>query len=123
VTVENQRLIPTRTDQDVANHISPPDVVSIRGDELEVLSAGRITDRFFKKAQAVKRHPHRVELDTIAGMSAGHVQFVVEGKGSFTVTVDSAKGGVHTKSSTLSCVVRTESISAKFTELPELKKE
>lgn len=123
VTVENQRLIPTRTDQDVANHISPPDVVSIRGDELEVVSAGRITDRFFKKAQAVKRRPHRVELDTIAGMSAAHVQFVVEGKGSFTVTVDSAKGGVHTKSSTLSCAVRTESVSAKFTELPELKKE
>ncbi len=131
VTVENQRLIPTRTAQDVAHHISPPDVVSIRGDELEVLSAGRITDRFFKKAQAVKRRPHRVELDTIAGMSAAHVQFVVrrkaspsgKGKGSFTVTVDSAKGGVHTKSSTLSCAVRTESISAKFTALPELKKE
>lgn len=101
VTVENQRLIPTRTAQDVANHISPPDVVSIRGDQLDVLSAGRVTDRFFKRIEAVKRRPHRVELDTIGGMSAAHVQFVVKGKGSFTVTVDSAKGGVHTKSSTL----------------------
>ena len=114
VTVENQRLIPTRTAQDVANHISPPDVVSIWGDPclcrgrlapvqtgVEVLSAGRVIDRFFKKVEAVKRRPNRVELDTIGGMSAAHVQFVVNGKGSFTVTVDSAKGGVHTKNSTL----------------------
>ncbi|MHC4557358.1 MAG: M14 family zinc carboxypeptidase, partial [Planctomycetota bacterium] len=101
VTVENRRLIPTRTTQDVANHISPPDIVSIQGDDLRVLSGGQVTDRFFKRVQAVKRRPERVELDTISGMSAARVQFVVEGKGEFTITVDSAKGGLFKKSQSL----------------------
>ena len=101
VTIENRRLIPTRTSQDVAHHISPPDVVSIEGGDLRVLSGGRVTDRFFKRVDAVKLRPHRVELDVIAGMSAVRVQFVVEGKGEFTITVDSAKAGLLTKSQLL----------------------
>ena len=94
VTVENRRLIPTRARQDVIHHISPPDVVSLEGDDLEVLSAGRVVDRYFKEVEAVKRRPHRVELDAIDGMDAVRVQFVVKGSGPFVVTVDSAKGGL-----------------------------
>ncbi len=101
VTIENRRLIPTRTAQDVDHHISPPDVVSIEGDGFRVLSGGRVTDQYFKRVQAVKRRPERVELDTIDGMSATRVQFVVEGKGQFTVTVDSTKGGLLKKSQLL----------------------
>ncbi len=101
VTIENQRLIPTRTGQDVAHHISAPDIVSIEGSDLRVLSAGRVTDRFFKRVQAVERRPERVELDTIEGMSAVRVQFIVEGKGQFTVTVDSTKAGLLKKSQLL----------------------
>jgi len=101
VTIENQRLIPTRTGQDVAHHISAPDIVSVEGADLRVLSAGRVTDRFFKRVQAVERRPERVELDTIEGMSAVRVQFIVEGKGQFTVTVDSTKAGLLKKSQLL----------------------
>ena len=101
VTIENQRLIPTRTGQDVAHHISGPDIVSIEGSDVGVLSAGRVTDRFFKRVQAVERRPERVELDTIEGMSAVRVQFIVEGKGQFTVTVDSTKAGLLKKSQLL----------------------
>jgi len=93
VTIENQRLIPTRTAQDVANHISSPDIVSIHGTNIRALSAGLVTDRYFKRVRAVKRRPERVQLDTIDGMSAVRVQFIVEGKGEFTVTVDSVKAG------------------------------
>jgi len=42
-----------------------------------------------------------VELSTIDGMSAVRVQFVVEEKGKFTVTVDSAKGGLLKKNQLL----------------------
>ncbi|MEJ2705820.1 MAG: hypothetical protein P8Z79_25560, partial [Sedimentisphaerales bacterium] len=74
-----------------------PDVVSIAGGDIRVLSGGRVTDQYFKRVDAVKRRPERVELDTIEGMSAARVQFVVEGSGGFTITVDSAKGGLLTK--------------------------
>ncbi len=101
VTIENQRLIPTRTAQDVDHDISPPDIVSIRGDHLTAVSAGRVVDRFFKQVQAVESRPERVELNTIGGMDASRVQFVVKGSGGFTVTVDSAKGGLLHQTGTL----------------------
>jgi len=101
VTIENKRLIPTRTSQDVAHHISPPDIVSIEGDNIRVLSGGRVTDQYFKRVAAVKHRPERVELEAIAGLSAERIQFVVEGKGEFTITVDSAKAGLLTKSQLL----------------------
>jgi len=101
VTIENKRLIPTRSGQDAAYHINPPDIVSLEGDELRVLSSGRITDRFFKRVVAVERRPERVELDTIDGMSAVRVQFIVDGKGEFTITLDSAKAGLLKKSQLL----------------------
>jgi hypothetical protein len=101
ITIENKRLIPTRTAQDVAHHISSPDIVSLEGDEIRVLSSGRVTDQYFKRVQAVKRRPERVELDTIDGMSAVRVQFIVEGKGEFTITVNSTKAGRLEKSQLL----------------------
>lgn len=101
VTIENKRLIPTRTGQDVAHHISPPDIVSLEGNELRVLSSGRVTDRFFKRVEAVKRRPERVELDTIDGMNAVRVQFIVEGKGEFAITIDSTKAGTLKKTQLL----------------------
>ncbi len=94
VTIENQRLMPTRTAHDVSRQISPPDTVSLRGDNLDVVSGGRVTDRFFKRVEAVEARPERIELDAIDGMDEARVQFIVQGRGTFTVTVDSAKGGL-----------------------------
>jgi hypothetical protein len=93
VEVENTRLIPTRTEQDVANHINTPDILSLQGNNVKVLSAGRVTDRYFRRVNPVERRPERIEMDTIPGLDAVRVQFVVAGRGQFTVTVDSAKGG------------------------------
>jgi murein tripeptide amidase MpaA len=94
VTIENSRLIPTHTEQDVINHINAPDIVSLKGANVKVLSAGRVTDPFFKRVEAVERRPERVEVSGIPGMGTARVQFVVSGSGKFTVTVDSAKGGL-----------------------------
>ena len=101
VTVENSRLIPTHTEQDVAHHINAPDLVTLKGDKVKVISAGRMTDRYFKKVEAVERRPERVEVSNVSGMGTARVQFVVSGSGRFTVTVDSAKGGLLEASQTL----------------------
>jgi len=92
VTVENQRLIPTRTAQDARNHINRPDVISIEGNNIDVLSSGRVTNRYFKRVEAVEHRPQRLILNTIEGMSTVTVQFVVKGQGDITITVDSPKG-------------------------------
>jgi hypothetical protein len=102
VTVENQRLIPSRTAQDVDRGISSPDIISLEGENVQVVSAGRVTDRFFRKVEAVESRPERVQIDTIGGMDAVRVQFIVRGTGDFTVTVDSAKGGLLRQDGSLS---------------------
>jgi len=101
VAIENTHLIPTRTAQDVDRRIGRPDLVTVRGDAVRVLSSGRVTDRFFKRAEAVESRPERLELDTIGGMDVVRVQFILEGQGRFTVTVDSAKGGLLQKQADL----------------------
>lgn len=101
ITIENARAIPTRLEQDVRNHISPPDVVSLRGTQVKVLSSGIVTDRFFKRVTPTQRRPERVELNAVPGMSAIRVQFILSGRGKFQVTVDSAHGGVLTREETL----------------------
>lgn len=94
VTLENQRVMATRTQQDIANHISTPDRVCLQGDSLKVLSSGIVQDRYFKRIEPVKHHPECVKLDCIPGMDAARVQFIVSGTGDFTVTYDSVKGGL-----------------------------
>lgn len=101
VTVENRRLIPTRTEQDVINKINTPDLFLLKGDNVKVISAGRVTDRFSNRFEAVERRPERVEVPTIPGIGVVRVQFVVSGSGRFTITVDSVKGGVIEATQTL----------------------
>lgn len=93
VRVANARMIPTRTELDVKNHISPPDTLSLGGPGVKVLSAGVMTDPFFRKVEPVKRRPERVELDAVPGMGEVRVQFIVSGSGAYKVTLDSAHGG------------------------------
>jgi hypothetical protein len=94
VTVENSRLIPSRTEQEVINHISPPDILTLVGPAVKVLAAGRVTDRFFKRVEPVKRRPERVEISAIPGLGAVRVQFIVTGEGGYKLILDSAHGGI-----------------------------
>jgi len=96
IEVVNRGLMPTRSAQDVTKKISPPDIVSVTGKQAQVISSGRVTDRFFKKVTPTKIRHHRVEFDTVPGMGTIRAQFIVNGTGTITVTVDSAKGGLLT---------------------------
>ncbi len=97
VEIKNTRLTPTRSRQDVNHSISRPDVVSLEGDGIEVISSGRVTDRYFKRVDPVKVRPHRVEIPTIWGMDAERIQFIVKGQGEAKLAVNSVKGGLLNK--------------------------
>ena len=101
VTVENKRIMATRAQQDVVNHINAPDRIRLEGEAVRVLSSGVVTDRFFKRVDPVKHRPECVRLDSIQGMSAARVQFIVTGSGRFTVSYDSVKAGFLTVDKTL----------------------
>ena len=102
VEVVNEGFMPTRAAQDVANHISHPDIISVSGERAKVISSGRVTDRFFKKVTPTKIRHYRVEFDTVAGMGTARAQFIVSGRGPITITVDSVKGGLLTLEKDLS---------------------
>ncbi len=101
VEIRNNRMIPTRLQQDVKNNISPPDLVTLTGPDIEVLSSGIVTDRYFNRVAPIKVRPQRIQLETIDGMNSEWVQFIVSGNGTLTVKVDSTKGGVMEKEITL----------------------
>lgn len=94
VEVRNQGLIPTRLQQDVDNGIHRPDWVMLEGPSVNVLSGGIVQDALWGDVQAVAAKPHRIALETVPGLDARRVQFIVAGEGQATLTVDSVKGGV-----------------------------
>jgi len=91
--ITNTRVIPTHTLQDSRNKITRPDWVTLTGGN--VISGSILQNRFLGIAQEQKHRPERLEIETIPGMGAVYVRWIVEGKGPFTVTVDSEKGGTY----------------------------
>jgi hypothetical protein len=89
--ITNTRVIPTHTLQDSRNKITRPDWVTLTGGK--VISGGILQNRFLGIAQEQKHHPERLEIESIPGVGAVYVRWLVEGKGPFTVTMDSEKGG------------------------------
>ncbi len=93
--VANRRLVPTHTQQDVENKISRPDYVTLAGGT--VLTGYRVTNPNSGTSIEQLRNPARLELSNIPGNSVVMVKWVTRGAGPFTVTVDSEKGGAHTR--------------------------
>jgi len=93
--VANRRLVPTHTQQDLENRISPPDYVILRGGN--VISGYRIVNERTGESVEQDRNPDRIELRNIAGRSYERVKWIVRGNGPFTVEIQSAKGGRHSK--------------------------
>ncbi|HKD37813.1 MAG TPA: hypothetical protein VKB78_13470, partial [Pirellulales bacterium] len=91
--ISNERMLPTHAATDVANKITPPDLVTLSGPNVKVRAAVSAPDQFFENASEQKRHPATVRLDTIPSMGAMYVRWTVEGRGPYTVKVQSYKGG------------------------------
>lgn len=91
--VVNRRLVPTHTQQDLENRISPPDYVSLQGGT--VISGYRIVNDRTGESVEQEHQPSRIEIRNIAGRSEERIKWIVRGNGPFTVTVESVKGGRH----------------------------
>ncbi|OEK01281.1 peptidase M14 [Roseivirga sp. 4D4] len=93
--IQNDRLMPTHASQDLKYKIERPDYISISGVDVQ---AGMIVDnedRDFTREQ--KAEPEKIRINNIPGNSVVKVRWIVSGRGKYTITVDSAKGGVVTR--------------------------
>jgi hypothetical protein len=95
--VANPKVTPTRAAVDVKHGITPPDRITIKGAE-KVIAAVTSKERFFREPREQKRKPHVVKVDSIRGMGAVYVRWIVKGEGPFTVRCVSVKGGTAEKS-------------------------
>ncbi len=95
--ISNKRVIPTHTFQDVKNKITRPDWVSLTGGT--VVAGGIVENRFMGTIKEQKVNPARLNVENIPGMGTVAVRWIVDGGNSFTVTVDSEKGGTAEKKS------------------------
>jgi len=96
--VANSKLTPTHAAVDVKHKMTPPDVVAIQGKNLKVVAALTADNPFFQNAKEQKHEPGRVRVANVPGMAAVYVRWLVQGKGPYTVTVRSVKGGTDRRS-------------------------
>ena len=90
-TIYNKRALPTRLSVGVKNNIGRPDWISLKGGK--VLSSGIKSSIYDKEYREQKYNPSRISVDRIEGNSTVIVSWLVEGKGPYTIEVDSQKGG------------------------------
>ncbi len=96
--VENQRLIPTHSAADVQRKITPPDIVSISGNSINVVLGMTASEPFFRDPNEQTRKPDNIRLETIPGNSVVYVRWLVQGDGPYTIRLRSVKGGSATAS-------------------------
>ena len=95
VTVANSGAIPTISQQVAKNHIFRPDLLTIRGKNLMIISAARVRrDRWLNHLLPIKHRPARLLLSNgIPGLSSITYQWIASGKGKVAITLDCLKGG------------------------------
>jgi hypothetical protein len=91
--VENTRLCPTRSTADVRHQISAPDLLTIAGSDLRVVAGLIDGEPFFQSPREQKRKPAELRIDSIPGNSVVYARWLVSGKGPYTLTLKSMKGG------------------------------
>ena len=96
VVVANKRLIPTHSGIDLKYKIERPNSISIQN--ARVLAGLKVSNRDLNVSEEQKINPSVINVDNIPGMSTVTVRWIIEGKAKYSIKVDSAKGGLITRS-------------------------
>jgi hypothetical protein len=91
-TIQNERLIPTHSSQDLKFSIERPDIISLKG--VDALTGMVVDNVDFNKVTEQIYDPANIRVKNIPGMGTVKVRWIVRGNRSYSIQVDSAKGGV-----------------------------
>jgi hypothetical protein len=91
VTVENTRMLPTHSGENLKYRIDPPDYVILEGGK--VIAGMIVLDRDNNLNREQPKKPERLEIENMPGYSHFDVKWIVKGGNKFTVRVESVKGG------------------------------
>ncbi len=104
VDINNERLIPTILGKAAQNNVVRPDLLTLAGNNAEVLSAGWVRDKIRNLAtQLIEQNDlKRIMLrNGQPGNTIRTIEYLVKGSGNITVTYTSVKGGTARKTITL----------------------
>ncbi len=89
--IVNHRGMPTMTAWARDNKLHRPDIATVSG--ATVVSSGIVQNRYLNRVRLQENRPERLLVNGVGGMSTRMLYFLVEGKGSITLSYDSLKGG------------------------------
>jgi hypothetical protein len=90
-TIENKRMMPTHSAQNMRYRIDPPNYIYLDGGKVVagLIVTGQKLDVFTEQ----KETPERMEIPVIRGNSKVTIKWIVSSGNDFTVRVESVKGG------------------------------
>jgi hypothetical protein len=94
--VSNPKVTPTVLAKAAMNGVVPPDLLTVEGKAVEILSASWVTDKWRPAiAQAIdQKDLKRIMLrNGLTGKATKTIQYLVKGTGAMTVKYASVKGG------------------------------
>lgn len=102
ITIENTCVTPTISDIAIQKKLHRSDRLKIEGENVKLLAAGLLTDRFRRITQKIKTYKNSFWIKS-GVPSFGRVDYclLVKGKGNIKLIYDSLKGGYYTKASAL----------------------
>ncbi len=96
VDFENTKIAPTITARAAENNVVRPDLITVQGRNVDVISAGWVTDRY-RNASTDLIDQHDLNRIQIRSGHPGHttrtIEYLVRGSGDATIRYDSVKGG------------------------------
>ena len=104
VELTNAKLVPTILAKAAENNVNRPDLLTVGGRGIEVLSAGWVRNRFAPGATELidQENLGRILVrNGHPGRTTRVIEYIVKGSGPMTVTYDSLKGGKATATVTL----------------------
>jgi len=94
--ISNKRLIPTHSSQDLKYKIERPDYISLTGAKV---IAGMIVENLNPTATTEQKNIQQtIEVRNIPGLGQVTVRWIIEGNSKYTITANSRKGGVVSRS-------------------------
>jgi len=90
-TIENTRMMPTHSSNNLKFRIDPPDYICLDGGTIVAGMIVKDKDNNINLEQ--KKNPGRLEVRNIPGYSHIDVKWIVKGGRTFTVRAESVKGG------------------------------
>jgi hypothetical protein len=90
-SIENKRMLPTHSANNIKYKIDPPDYIYLDGGKV---IAGMIVDDILQnRTREQKKNPQRMEIVNIPGNSTVNLKWIVKGGNKYVIRVESVKGG------------------------------